>query len=66
MDMQMIPLNDFLEHLNDDDDFFQRYDDCCSLITRLDEHEMRGMRRVDAGNYLNMVADRENLILIYI
>ena len=43
----------------------RRYDDYCSLITRLDEHEMHGMRRVDAGNYLNLVADRENLKFSY-
>ena len=38
----------------------RRYDKYCSLITRLDEHEMRGMRREDAGNYLNMIAQKEN------
>ena len=37
----------------------------CSLITRLDEHEMRGMRREDAGNYLNMVAGKEALRFTY-
>lgn len=41
------------------------YDKYCSLITRLDEHEMRGMRREDAGNYLNMVAQKENLRFAY-
>lgn len=43
----------------------RRYDKYCSLITRLDEHEMRGMRREDAGNYLGMVAEREHLRFTY-
>ena len=43
----------------------RRYDKYCSLITRLDEHEMKGMRREDAGNYLNMVAEKENLKFTY-
>lgn len=41
---------------------FDRY---CSLITRLDEHEMHGMRRVDAASYLNMVAEAECLKFSY-
>lgn len=43
----------------------RRYDKYCSLITRLDEYEMKGMRREDAGNYLNMVAEKENLKFTY-
>ena len=43
----------------------RRYDKYCSLITRLDEHEMQGMRREDAGNYLNVVAEKEILRLTY-
>ncbi len=43
----------------------RHYDKYCSLITRLDEHEMRSMRREDAGNYLNMVAEKENLRFTY-
>ena len=43
----------------------RRYDKYCSLITRLDEHEMRGMRREYAGNYLNMIAQKENLKFTY-
>lgn len=41
------------------------YDDYCSITSRLDEHEMKGMRRSDAGEYLNMVADRENVTFTY-
>ena len=36
-----------------------------ALITRPDEHEMRAMRREDAGNYLNMVAEKEALRFTY-
>ena len=43
----------------------RHYDKYCSLITRLDEHEMKGMRREDAGNYLNMVAEKEALRFTY-
>ena len=43
----------------------RHYDRYCSLITRLDEHEMQGMRREDAGNYLNMVAEKERLRFTY-
>ena len=43
----------------------RHYDRHCSLITRLDEHEIRGMRREDAGRYLNMVAEVENLRFTY-
>ena len=43
----------------------RHYDNYCSLITRMDEHEMKGMRRTDAGNYLTMVAERENLKFSY-
>ena len=35
------------------------------MITRLDEHEMWGMRREDAGNYLNMVSEKEALRFTY-
>lgn len=34
-------------------------------LPQLDEHEMRGMRREDAGNYLNMVAEKESLRFTY-
>jgi len=43
----------------------RRYDKYCSIITRLGEHEMRGMQREDAGNYLGMVAEKENLRFTY-
>ena len=43
----------------------RHYDRYCSLITRLDEHEMQDMRREDAGNYLNMVAEKERLRFTY-
>ena len=43
----------------------RHYDRYCSLITRLDEHEMQGMQREDAGNYLNMVAEMERLRFTY-
>lgn len=45
--------------------YYQLYDKYCSLITRVDEHEMRGMRWEDAGNYLNMVAEKEALRFTY-
>lgn len=41
------------------------YDDYCSITSRLDEHEMKGMKRSDAGEYLNMVADKENVAFTY-
>lgn len=44
----------------------RNHDRYCSITTRLDEHEMKGMRREDAGNYLNMVAETENLKFTYI
>lgn len=44
----------------------RNHDRYCSVTTRLDEHEMKGMRREDAGNYLNMVASTENLKFTYI
>jgi len=40
-------------------------DKYCSLITRLDEHEMCGMRREDAGIYLTMVSDKEHVQFTY-
>ena len=39
----------------------RHYDKYSSLSTRLDEHEMRGMRQENAENYLNMVAEKEAL-----
>lgn len=45
--------------------YYQPYDKYCSMITRLDEHEMWGMRREDAGNYLNMVSEKEALRFTY-
>lgn len=42
-----------------------RFDYYCSLISRLDEHEMHGMRRSDAGNYIEMVAREENVRFSY-
>ena len=36
-----------------------------SLISRMDEHEMHGMRRKDAGMYLEMVAAREAVSFSY-
>ena len=43
----------------------RRYDDYGSLLTRLDEHEMRGMRRQDAARYLDMVAAQEAVFFSY-
>lgn len=37
----------------------------CSITNRLDEYQMRGMRRKDAGNYLAMVSQIENIRLSY-
>lgn len=42
-----------------------RFDHYCSLISRMDEHEMHGMRRSDAGNYIEMVAREENVSFSY-
>ena len=42
-----------------------RFDYYCSLISRLDEHEMHGMRRSDAGNYIELVAHEENVQFTY-
>ena len=42
-----------------------RFDHYCSLISRMDEHEMHGMRRSDAGNYIEMVAREENVRFSY-
>ena len=36
-----------------------------SIITRLDEHEMKGMHRQDAGAYIRMVASTENVKFTY-
>lgn len=35
--------------------------DYCSLKSRMDEHDMDGMRRSDASNYIEMVAQEENV-----
>ena len=37
----------------------------CSIVTRLDEYELHGMSRVDAGNYLGMVSKVENVKFTY-
>lgn len=42
-----------------------RFDLFDSIISRLDEHEMHGMRRQDAGEYIRMVAFKENLKFTY-
>ncbi len=42
----------------------RRYDKYCSLITRLDEHETRGLQR-ERRNYLRMVSEKENLRFTY-
>lgn len=42
-----------------------RFDEYCSLISRLDECEMHGMRRVDAGSYIELVAQEENVRFSY-
>lgn len=42
-----------------------RFDYYCSLISRMDEHEMHGMRRTDAGSYIEMVAKAENVRFSY-
>lgn len=42
-----------------------RFDHYCSLISRMDEYEMHGMKRSDAGNYIEMVAREENVRFSY-
>lgn len=42
-----------------------RHDQYCSLISRMDEYEMHGMRRQDAGEYIEMVARAENIRFTY-
>ena len=42
-----------------------RFDHYCSLISRMDEHEMHGMRRSNAGSYIEMVAKEENVRFSY-
>ena len=42
-----------------------RFDHYCSLISRMDEHEMHGMKRTDAGNYIEMVCREENVQFSY-
>ena len=42
-----------------------RFDYYCSLISRLDEYEMKGMRRADAGEYIEMVSREENVTFTY-
>lgn len=44
----------------------RNYSRYCFVVFPLDDHEMKGMRREDAGNYLNMVAATENLKFTYI
>ena len=51
-----------LHHGIYDSDKFDLY---CSLISRMDEHELHGMRRQDAGEYIQMVAEKENLKFTY-
>lgn len=43
----------------------EKHDLFDSIISRLDEHEMRGMTRQDAGEYIRMVAGKENLQFTY-
>lgn len=43
----------------------RHFDDFCSVTSRIDEHEMHGMRRVDAGSYLNMIAEKESVRFSY-
>lgn len=42
-----------------------RFDYYCSLISRLDEYEMRGMTRADAGSYIEMVSKEESVRFTY-
>ena len=42
-----------------------RFDHYCSLISRMDEHEMHGMKRSDAGSYIELVAKEENVQFSY-
>lgn len=42
-----------------------RFDHYCSLISRMDEHEMHGMTRNNAGDYIEMVAGKENVQFAY-
>ncbi len=42
-----------------------RFDYYCSIISRMDEHEMHGMQRSDAGNYIELVAKEENVRFSY-
>ena len=42
-----------------------RLDYYCSLISRMDEYEMHGMKRPDAGKYIEMVAKEENVSFSY-
>ena len=37
----------------------------CSIVSRLDEYELHGMNRQDAGNYLAMVSKVENVKFTY-
>lgn len=43
----------------------RRYNQYCSLITRLDEHEMQGMKQSDAANYLAMLGEKEHVRFSY-
>lgn len=42
-----------------------RFDHYCSLISRMDEHEMHGMKRSDAGAYIEKVAKEEKVQFSY-
>lgn len=43
----------------------KHYEEFSPIITRLDEHELHGMRRIDAGNYLNLIAEKECISFTY-
>lgn len=43
----------------------KHFDEYCVVTSRMDEHELHGMRRIDAGNYLEMVSEKENVELTY-
>lgn len=42
-----------------------KFDLFSSLISRLDEHKMNGMRQRDAGEYIDMIAQKENVRFTY-
>ena len=43
----------------------KHFDEFCSVVTRMDEHELHGMQRIDAGNYLTMIAEKEAVCFTY-